>query len=177
MKNDFAFLSDITQGFFRKKAIKDTLSTISEFDISGWEKWIQIEFAKYCKSHEEITEWGRELRYELDRRSSKNKASCAIDFLVKQKHKQSPLAIEFKQQRSVRGCINSMIRDKAKLQKIKFSQDDLRGVWCLGVHAVESVEAVENLVGFCARSQKIDIKPNLIFSRQIGRTPFSVTLF
>lgn len=177
MKKDFAFLTDIAQGFFAKKTIKDTLGTISEFDISGWEKWIQIEFAKYCKSHTDITEWGRELRYELDRRSSKNKATCAIDFLVKQKYKQSPLAIEFKQQHSARGCINSMLRDKAKLQKIKFSQDDLRGIWCLGVHTVESVEVVENLVGFCSRTHKIDIKQDLVFSKQIGRTPFSVTLF
>jgi hypothetical protein len=177
MTTDFAFVTRITQDFFAKKAIKDTLYTIAEFNITGWEKWIQIEFAKFCKSHPEITYWDREQRYELDRRLSKVKASCAIDFWVQQKHKQSPLAIEIKQQKSPRGCINSMLRDKAKLQNIKYSQDDLRGVWCIGVHNLEKEAAVANLVAYCSCNHKIHVKPNHVFSRQIGRTPFSVTVF
>lgn len=177
MTTDFAFVTRITEGFFAKKTIKDTLCTISESNISGWEKWIQIEFAKFCKSHPEITYWDREQRYELDRRLSKVKASCAIDFWVQQKHKQSPLAIEIKQKKSPRECINSMLRDKAKLQNIKYSQDDLRGIWCIGVHNTEQVDTVENLVASCSRTHKIEVKPKHVFSRQIGRTPFSVTLF
>jgi len=177
MTTDFAFITRLTQSFVATKTVKSTLGTISEFDISGWEKWIQIEFAKFCKSHAEITEWGRELRYELDMRSSKASASCAIDFLVKQKHKHSPLAIEIKQQRSPRGCINSMLRDKAKLKRIRLSTNDLRGVWCIGVHNVESAEVVANLVAFCSRAQKIEINASHVFSKQIGRTPFSVTVF
>jgi hypothetical protein len=177
MTTDFAFMTRVSQGFFAKKVIKDTLSLISECEISGWEKWIQIEFAKYCNSHAEITDWGRELRYKLDRRSSKTKASCAIDLLIKQKHKHSPLALEIKQQRSAKGCIKSMLRDKAKLRKVKWSEDDLRGVWCLGVHAAESPDSIKNLVVFCAREQKIEIKESQIFSRRVGRTEYSVTLF
>ena len=177
MTTDFAFMTRVSEGFFAKKIIKDTLSMISEFDISGWEKWIQIEFAKHCKSHPEITDWGRELRYELDRRSSKTKASCAIDFLIRQKHKQSPLALEIKQRWSARGCINSMLRDKSKLRKVKWSKDDLRGVWCLGVHSTDSPENIKNLVTFCAKEQKIAIKESQIFSRRIGRTDYSLTLF
>lgn len=177
MTTDFAFVTRITEGFFAKKAIKDTLGTISEFEISGWEKWIQIEFAKFCKSHPEITDWGRELRYELDRRSSKVRASCAIDFLIQQKYKHSPFAIEIKQKNSPRACINSMLRDKAKLRNIKYSNDDLRGVWCIGVHNAESIDVVENLVAFCSREHKIEVKQKHVFSKQIGRTPFSVTLF
>ena len=177
MSADFEFMTSITRDFFAKKMIKETLGTISDFDISGWEKWIQIEFAKFCKSHSEISEWGRELRYALDRRSSKLKATCAIDFMIKQKFKQSPLAVEIKQLRSPRGCINSMLRDKAKISRIKYSEDDLRGIWCIGVHNAATVESVENLVSFCARENKIAINPNHVFSRQIGRTPFSVTLF
>ncbi len=177
MTTDFEFMQRVSEGFVAKKAIKETLSMISEFDITGWEKWIQIEFAKHCKSHSEITHWGRELRYELDRRSSKTKASCSIDFFIKQKYKQSPLALEIKQQWSARGCINSMLRDKAKLRNVKWSKDDLRGVWCLGVHATDSPENIKNLVAFCARAKKIDIKQNQVFSRRIGHSDYSVTLF
>jgi hypothetical protein len=56
MKKDFDFLTDIAQEFFAKKVIKDTLAAISEFEISGWEKWIQIEFAMFCKSQDNITQ-------------------------------------------------------------------------------------------------------------------------
>lgn len=177
MKKDFEFLTGLVQDFFAKKSIKDTLSTISEFEISGWEKWIQIEFAKFCKSHEDITEWGRELRYELDRRLSKDKSSCAIDFLIKQKHKHSPLALEIKQQRSPSGCIKAMLRDVEKLRKIKYSQDDLRGVWCVGVHGLEAPETVKRLVTFHSDERGLAIHPSYVFSTQIGKTGFSVTVF
>ena len=70
-----------------------------------------------------------------------------------------------------------MLRDKAKLKKVKWSQDDLRGVWCLGVHSTDSVDNIKNLVEFCAKAQKIEIKTAHIFTRQIGRTNYSVTLF
>lgn len=177
MSNDFEFMTSVVESFFAKKTIKDTLAHISEFDITGWEKWIQIEFAKHCKSHLGITEWGRELRYELDKRCSKSKSSCSIDFLIRQKHKQSPLAIEIKQQSSPRGCIKSMLRDKAKLQNIKWSQDDLRGVWCIGVHNFEPTENIKNLVDYCSKEAGTKIPEKFIFSRRIGKTQFSVTLF
>lgn len=177
MRNDFDFLTGVAQEFFAKKSIKDTLAIISEFDISGWEKWIQIEFAKFCKSHGNITHWGRELRYELDKRMSKHRSSCAIDFLIQQKYKQSPLAIEIKQKNSARGCINSMLMDVAKIRNIKYSHDDLRGVWCMGIHHLEELEEIKNLVSYCSRKVGLNINPNFIFSKRIGRTDFSVTVF
>ncbi len=40
MSNDFEFMTSVVESFFAKKTIKDTLAHISEFDITGWEKWI-----------------------------------------------------------------------------------------------------------------------------------------
>lgn len=176
MPTDFDFVSQLADGFFSRKSLKDTLNAVSEFEISGWENWLQIEFAKYCKSHAEVSEWGRELRYELDRRVSRNKATCAIDFLIRQKHKHSPMGIEIKQMRSAVACIKAMLDDKAKVRRIKLSHDDLRGVWCVGVHQC-SEKSVPNLVKFWAEERGIDINPSEIFSKRIGRTNFCVTLF
>lgn len=176
MTTDFAFVSRLADGFFARKTIKDTLNTVSELEITGWEKWLQIEFAKYCKSHPEISEWKRELRYELDRRLSKNKATCAIDFFIRQKHKHSPMGIEIKQHRSARSCIKAMLDDKEKVRRIRLSSDDLRGVWCVGIHE-NTNKCVHNLVAFCAKEQGIDLDPNQVFTQRIGRTAYSVTVF
>ncbi|MCK9622301.1 MAG: hypothetical protein M0R47_17400 [Methylobacter sp.] len=176
MKRDFQFLTDLTSDFFARKSVRDTLCIISDFEISGWEKWIQIEFAKFCKDHEEISEWGRELRYELDRRMSNGKSSCSVDFLIRQKRKQSPLGIEIKQQSSPNGCVKAMLRDVAKVRRIKYSQDNLRGIWCIGIHSATSPAEVNRLIAYHADSMNIDIDPDLVFSKEIGRTGFSVTV-
>ncbi|HEX7636230.1 MAG TPA: hypothetical protein VF427_13250 [Noviherbaspirillum sp.] len=176
MKHDFEFLTDLVSDFFSRRSVRDTLSTISDFEISGWEKWIQIEFARFCKDHEKISEWGRELRYELDKRISNGKSMCSIDFLIRQKHKQSPLGIEIKQHSSPNNCIKAMLQDIAKVNRIKYSQDDLRSIWCIGVHSAESPAEVNRLVAYHADSMNIDIDPNLVFSTKIGQTSFSVTV-
>jgi hypothetical protein len=137
---------------------------------------MQIEFAKYCKSHGNTTEWGRELSYELDKRLSNGKQSCSIDFWIKQKFKQYPMAIEFKQQNSPRGCIKAMLRDVEKVEMIKYSQDDLRGVWCIGVHNIAKPSEIDRLVAYHSDEIAIEIKPDLVYSKQIGKTGFSVTV-
>ena len=176
MTTDFAFVSRLAEGFFSRKSIRDTLNTVSEFEITGWEKWLQIEFAKYCKTHAEVSDWGRELRYELDRRLSKNKATCAIDFFIRQKRKHSPMGIEIKQNPSARACIKSMLDDKAKVSRIRLSNDDLRGVWCVGIHET-SEKCVHNLVSFCAKEKNIAVDPTQVFTKTIGRTGYAVTVF
>lgn len=176
MKRDFEFLTDLVTDFFSRKSVRDTLSAISDFEISGWEKWVQIEFAKYCMAHDEIADWGRELRYELDRRMSNGKSSCSIDFLIRQKRKQSPMGIEIKQHLSPNGCIKAMLRDVAKVHRIKYSQDDLRGIWCIGIHSAESPAEVGRLIAYHSDRMDININPDLVFSKEIGRTGFSMTL-
>lgn len=170
-------MTEIAQKFFAKKSIKDTLVAISEFEISGWEKWIQIEFAMFCKSQDNITRWGRELRYELDKRISRNQSSCAIDFLIKQKYKHSPLAIEIKQKNSATECVNAMLADIKKIRQIKYSNDDLRGVWCMGIHHTKTSADMKKLVSDCAQKARTEVNSDFIYSKQIGRTDFSVTIF
>lgn len=176
MKPDYEFLTGLVYDFFCQKTVRKTLSIISDFGISGWEKWVQIEFAKFCKDHEEISEWGRELRYELDQRISKGKSTCSIDFLIRQKRTKSSLGVEIKQHPSPNNCIKAMLQDVTKIHKIKYSQDNLRGVWCVGIHSVESDSEVRRLVAYHADTMGLDIAPDFVFSKIIGQTGFSVTV-
>lgn len=60
---DFEFVKGIAADFFKKKSIKDSLIIIEEYQISGWEKWLQIELSKLLKEHPTVKQWSREKRY------------------------------------------------------------------------------------------------------------------
>jgi hypothetical protein len=176
MAADLDFVLDLASGFFAEKRIRETLFIIDETEVTGWEKWLQIELAKYCNSRSDIKTWGREARYELDRRSSA-RSTASIDFVVHQKHKQSPLALEIKQAKSARGCIRAMIKDKQKLWSIKWSKDDLRSVWCLGVHLQADAGHVRHVVDLLAKELRFEVDLATVRTEAIGRTPFSFTIF
>ncbi len=177
MKKDFEFIAQIANDFFDQDHIHGTLSHILNFGISGWEKWVQIEFAKFCQLHDEISEFGREIRYELDGRMSRQKLTCSIDFLLRQKRKHSPMGIEFKQSQSAKICIRQMFDDVLKVQKIKYSQDDLRSIWCIGIHLFEPKESIIDIVMNNAEKTGVLINEDLIFFKKIKNSGFSVTIF
>jgi hypothetical protein len=178
MKNDFEFLISLTDDFFKKSSVKDTLSTIYEHGIKDWEKWLQIEFAMYCKTHQKVANWKREQRYGLDKRMSKDKNTCAIDFWIRQRYKQSALGIEFKQHYSPQKCIKGMLNDAVKVQKVKYSLDDLRSIWHIGVHSAEEPDEVENMViKFADHHGVVGLKRKFIHSDKIALTDFSFTIF
>ncbi|MBF4249410.1 hypothetical protein EA004_31295, partial [Vibrio anguillarum] len=44
------------------------------------------------------------------------------------------IALEIKQNLSVSSCIRGMMEDVCKVWLVKNSEDDLRSMWCLGIH-------------------------------------------
>lgn len=176
MKQDFEFIIRITSEFLTQDSVKDTLLHINKSEIHGWENWMQIEFAKFCKQHQEISSSEREIRYELDKRISKDKFICSIDLFVRQKHKHSGMGIEFKQKRHTNACIRAMFDDYEKIRKIKYSQYDLRSVWFVGIHPNDPRQDIETLIAKNMERTGIDIDTNFIFSQEIGETGFSVTI-
>lgn len=50
-QKDLDFLLSISQPFFKQIHIKKTLVAIREENITGWEKWLQIEFATFLRNH------------------------------------------------------------------------------------------------------------------------------
>ena len=133
-RRDLEFITTLAEGFFAQRAMRRTLRVISDQQISGWEKWLQVEFAAYIHDHEDIKAWSRETPYLTDRRIERARERCAVDFIIHQKHKQSHLALELKQVNSVGRCAKAMVGDILKMLTIRQSQFDIRGVWCLGVH-------------------------------------------
>jgi hypothetical protein len=176
MTTDQEFIHSLTQDFFGTKRVHETLTLITDCGISGWEKWLQIELARHCYSRKDVKEWNREVRYSLDQRSA-NRAATAIDFLVHQKHKHSPLGIELKQVKSPRACVKAMLRDKKKVWNIKWSQNNLREVWCIGIHNAEDPQRVQAIADFEAKEVKYEYAPSSFLSKRIGRTAFSFTVF
>jgi hypothetical protein len=175
-KLDLEFLSELATQFFRSKHLRQTLMAIQEDSITGWEKWLQIEFAAFLRQHDSVKAWGRESQYKLDGRLAKVRQTCAVDFIIHQKAKHSHLALEIKQIRSPASCINGMLKDIKKLAKIRKSDYDIRGVWCLGVHNAIPAEDALREVDYYAKKLHIDIKQAHVFSERIGNTGFSCTL-
>lgn len=177
MKNDFEFLKEVLDSFFQVNSVADGLALIYDTGITDWEKWLQIEFARYCYKHEKITQSEREKRYGLDKRKSKLRNVCAIDFWIKQKHKQSGFGLELKQHFKTRRCISLMLNDKAKVNNVKFSHNDLRSVWFWGVHEAADKSEVNIVVDKLSEIYKVEINPKLLHSSPILNTNFSYTIF
>lgn len=176
-RGDFAFVSELVDDFFRRVTIKRALKIIESHTISGWEKWLQVEFAAFIQGRPDVAEWCREFRYGLDRRVSKSRSTCSVDFSIRQKNKQSWIAVEMKQIKSPASCIKYMVKDVGKISKIKTSEDDIRSVWCIGVHLVEEPDEAQRLSLYYADQDGISLNKKHFVSKQIGRTGYSFTLF
>lgn len=176
LTHDLKFLQSITNPFFSQKHIKKTLVAIEEDSISGWEKWLQIEFASFLREHTAVKSWGRESQYKLDKRVAKAAHSCSVDFIIHQKHKQSHIALELKQINSPSRCISAMIKDIKRLNEIRRSEFDIRSVWCLGVHYLASTDDVKREALYYASKLGVEIKAGLVASRKIGRSGYCYTL-
>ena len=175
-QKDLEFLRAVIRPFFKQAHIKKTLIAIFEEEISGWEKWLQIELATYLRGHDAVKNWGREVQHKLDKRVAKNKKSCAVDFVIHQKHKHSNLALEVKQGKRMVGCVQGMLRDLLKVNKIKNSQFESRGVWCLGIHPAATDSDVLAEVRYYAQKHGLVINEKCISTEKIGKTGFSFTV-
>jgi hypothetical protein len=173
---DLEFLLSVVRPFFKQAHIKKTLSTIHEDGISGWEKWLQIELASFLRQHASVKAWGRETQYKLDKRLTKKKSACSVDFIIHERKKQSHLAVELKQVNKMPACVQAMLRDLDKLGKIKGSEFDIRSVWCLGIHNRAHIDAVRREATYYSSTHDIALSENAIVSERIGRTEYSFTV-
>lgn len=177
IQNDFEFVRDLSSDFLSRSAISKTLKFINDEKISDWEKWMQIEFAKFCRTNERVSSAGREARYALDKRMSGSKQTCSIDFKITETRKRSSFGIEFKQNTSARACINAMCSDVKKTWCIRGSWDDLRSIWCVGVHMPHPHKGTLELIEEVSAQKGILLNPKQIFNTAIGRTGFHLSVF
>jgi hypothetical protein len=65
---DFEFVTELATQFFAQRSVRRTLLVIREQRITGWEKWLQVEFAAFIQDHENVKAWGREALFGMDKR-------------------------------------------------------------------------------------------------------------
>ena len=147
LRDDLEFLTNLAQEFFKQKDIVDKFNQFLDNQVKGWEIWLQVEFALFLFNHPDVSEVEREKRYELDKRMSKDKDICSIDFLIRQKYKQSSIPLEIKQHENASHCIRYMLKDIEKYEKIRGSSVTTgRSLWCLGVHPTVEEDYLPRLI-------------------------------
>lgn len=174
LKDDLEFLTNLAEEFFTQADIVNKLNQFIEKQVKGWEIWLQVEFALFLFNHPNVSEIEREKRYELDKRMSKDKETCSIDFLIRQKYKQSSIPLEIKQHENASHCIRYMLKDIEKYEKVKGSSTTTgRSLWCLGVHPTVEEDYLTKLIN---ENKFREINPEYVFSKNIEGTDFSFTL-
>ncbi|KAA8996733.1 hypothetical protein FJU30_21275 [Affinibrenneria salicis] len=83
INRDFDYLTTLLSDFFSQKEIRKRLSIIDEAGITGWEVWLQIEFASFIAQQNNI--WSREEILEFDFRKRPEKYFFRPDFLLRKK--------------------------------------------------------------------------------------------
>ena len=146
MTKDQEYILDIAAKFFKEKEIKKKFQIIQSSNITGWEIWLQIEFAYFLNGFDDQPEWYREFSYEYDRRKEKIKLKLKPDFLIRKKgwKLDEYMALEFKQDVKPVSCLKKMLLDLDKYSKVRKSNDDIKSVWTLGIFYTEDIGSTED---------------------------------
>jgi len=179
MKRDFEFIRDLVDQFFSKKHIRDRLKHIEYNEVTGWEIWFQIEFSVFIDSHIEIAQWWREYPYSIDRRSARHRKNMIIDFVFRKKHSALDqfIALEIKQNKVMSSCIRGMMEDVCKVWLVRNSENDLRSMWCLGVHASSTDDEAYACIDKYADEFGVALANSIRISNEIKGTGLSYTIF
>lgn len=171
---DFQHLNGLLNDFFSQKSIQKKLHIIHEHEITGWEIWLQIEFAHMLANTDHL--YWREQMLEFDYRQNKEKYYFRPDFLLRKKGwaQERYMAIEFKQNPNPTSCIKNMASDLKKIAQMRKSELDLRSVWAVGITKVIETDQLHALAQNYL-DQKYYQTKNVnkhIQANPIGKTPY-----
>ncbi|WP_393949862.1 hypothetical protein [Vibrio cholerae] len=180
-RRDYEFVLGLVSSFFGQKHIQKRFQVIENKPITGWEIWFQVEFSVFLEDQLEdsLAWWDREFQYSIDRRKARHREHMAIDFVFRKKRAalDQYIALEIKQNTSVKSCIRGMMEDTCKISLVKASHDDLRSMWTLGVHPVVEETELNEIINEYADHFNVRLNNNCIESHPIKGTGFSYTLF
>lgn len=116
-KRDFDFIATLIAEFFQQKHIKKRLKLIKSKPITGWEIWLQVEFSVFLDAQLDVAYWKREFQYSIDKRKARHRDFMAIDFIIRKKGatREQYIALEIKQNSSVKSCIRGIMKDTHKV--------------------------------------------------------------
>lgn len=174
LNRDFDHLSTLLHLFFEREDICQKLNIIDQNNITGWEVWLQVEFANMlCSTGHE---WWREQILCCDKRRNPVRPTLRTDFLLRKKGwtQDSYIALEIKQNRDATSCVKNMIADLEKSAKIKRSELDLRSFWTLGITPMIDKERLDYLIDsyldekfYLTKSRK-----KHVLLKEINNTPY-----
>lgn len=147
--DDLDRIADVLLGFFDDKRVTEALSKVREFEVSGWEKWWQVELALYLSRADDlIAEWDMEHPFDTDQRTKLAQGRMALDigFRLKRHSKDSWYFVELKQADDFRRCIDRMCQDGEKVfsaRRKSFDGLSIRYIACAGVFLDAREEEVE----------------------------------
>ncbi|MFP9229747.1 hypothetical protein A0E43_02125 [Pectobacterium cacticida] len=174
INRDFQHLNGLLIDFFSQKNIQQKLHIINEHEITGWEIWLQIEFANMLVNTEHS--FWREQILEFDYRQNKEKYYFRPDFLLRKKGwaQERYMAIEFKQNLNPTMCVKNMATDLKKVGQMRKSELDLRSVWAVGITKIIEEENLRSLAEYYLDGKYYQTKDfnKHIQCQPIGKTPY-----
>jgi len=173
--DDFEFTVSLLESFFTQNKIQKSLQIIWENQIYGWETWVQIEFATFLCSMNEI-EWLRECSLLPDRRKDKEHTIIRPDFIFRRKgfSRERYILLEFKQNSwSTKQCLRGMFDDIKKISALRGSSA-IRLFLGVGIHPKAEMSKSE-IKDYILEWVKMD--RNMIYTKFIPNTEFAFTAF
>lgn len=145
---DFEFTLTLLDAFFKQRQIRTALAMIADKDISGWEKWWQIELAMFLSEYEHVAEWDMEEPFFTDLRRHTSQDFMAIDLCFRRKgHSTGRLIfLELKQDPDWKRCVANMLSDAEKVysaQSISLSGAEIRNFFLAGIYIRPSESKAE----------------------------------
>ena len=176
---DFEFTLAILDSFFAQKRIRTALAKIAETEVSGWEKWWQIELALFLSEHEDVAEWNMEEPFFIDRRHRTPQDSLAIDLCFRRKGQSSEkfIFLELKQDQDWKRCIANMMMDADKVSSAQTKSllgAKIRSFFLAGIYFRMPKADIHDYIEEEAEYRQVEWE--IVESRFIADTPFSFTL-
>lgn len=156
------------------------MGAIHETEVSGWEKWWQVELALYLNDHDDVADWNMEERFFTDLRRSVEKDSIAIDLCFRRKRcsKDSMIYLELKQDADWKRCMDKLLRDALKVSDAQTRSqegDAVRSFFVAGIYP--SIPKVEVHDYVEKRLEELAIDWDVMDTKFISNTPYGFTMF
>ncbi len=185
LRADFGHVTSKIGAFFDRSTVQSALARITKQEVTGWERWWQIELGTWLGEQHLIGEWVMEEPFEVDARHGSGKTSMLIDigFRLKNHSTEEWIFLELKQNRSWRTCINNMLSDVEKVNTAKKRSTAnglmIRNFFAVGIHPFEetSKAEVKDHIEKGCEDRGLEVHRELIWCKKIKGVDRCVTFF
>ena len=142
----------LLRGFFRTNHAKESLKVLHQSQITGWEKWWQIEFGIYLAKSKKVAHWTHEHRVFHPSKIGHRRKSSLVDIGIQFKYiePQKLFALELKQNINAKKCIDAMALDMGKVLRYENGSDRSPSVYRFTyVGIVPSCESDDEIIELC----------------------------